>query len=232
MVTKKAKVIMLPTEDKNPVTVPFSLFKGEFYKHLAGGEFRRMLTSESFIPQHLYITTDDEIKEDDWCIHTSHNKSTVIHVKHIEDKGKHIMTECGQNCWGDYCKKIIATTDKSLTYWSDKEIDGFSGDIPLPQPSKAFIEKYCKVGGIDEVLIEYGGTITEFQNFCSNLGFSYDSAFGWYENSNPGHRPNTSTLEEKFNNKLKIDSHNTITIHSIKDSWTREELYLEIEKHL
>ena len=43
-------------------------------------------------------------------------------------------------------------------------------------------------------------------------------------NNNPGHRPNTSTLEEKFNNKLKIDLHNTITIHPIKNSWAREEV--------
>jgi hypothetical protein len=35
---------------------------------------------------------------------------------------------------------VIGTTDESLG---------------LPKPSQAFIEKYCKVGGIDEVLIEY-----------------------------------------------------------------------------
>jgi len=33
-------------------------------------------------------------------------------------------------------REIIATTDPELN---------------LPQPSKAFIEKYCEVGGIDEV---------------------------------------------------------------------------------
>ena len=121
-------------------------------------------------------------------------------------------------------REVLATTDKSLIIYNESDYIKSSPYVKyLPQPSQAFIEKYCKKGGIDEVSVEYGGNTVEFQNFCSDLGFSYDSAFGWYENANPGHRPNTSTLEEKFNNKLKVDSHNTITIHPIKDNWNRKE---------
>lgn len=177
---------------------------------------------------HLYFVNDDEIKEGDWYLSPKNTLSKCIKV------GKNYIAslECGSYMQKS-CKKIIATTDKSLTIKivdrsKSKPIDSGIRDkykkIHLPQPSQAFIEKYCKVGGIDEILVEYGGNIVEFQNFCSDLGFSYDSAFGWYENTNPGHRPNTSTLEERFNNKLKVDSHNTITIHPIKDSWSREEV--------
>jgi hypothetical protein len=64
---KKAQVIMLPTSDTNPVTVPFlKLPSGKrLSKHLAGGEFRKLINYKA-IPQHLYIVTDEPIKEGDY----------------------------------------------------------------------------------------------------------------------------------------------------------------------
>lgn len=69
--------------------------------------------------------------------------------------------------------------------------------INLPQPSKAFIEKYCKLGGIDEVMIEY----EERQEFESADDYTYGCGI-----------------------EPKVNSHNEITIHPIKNSWNREEV--------
>ncbi len=136
------KVHMLPTDKSSIYLHQGKLYNNKVTMHIPDGKQ---------IPQHLYLTSDEEIKEGDWCIHTSHGKSILIQVKYIENKGQHIITECGQNCWGDYCRKIVATTDKVLGFGN-----GYHGWYPLPQIPQQFIEEYCKVGGIDEVLIKYG----------------------------------------------------------------------------
>jgi len=82
-------------------------------------------------------------------------------------------------------REIIATTDPELN---------------LPQPSKAFIEKYCEVGGIDEVDVEYG--------------LFHDGNF----------KEDDETHAFKATRKPRVNSHNEITIHPVKDSWTMEDL--------
>jgi len=141
--------------------------------------------------QHLYITSDDEIKESDWV----YNKVQKTVFKADASFMKLIGNSLSTN------HKIIATTDKSLL--SSNSIPHPRGGNSkqmvgtLPQPSQAFIEKYCKEGDIDEVLVEY-------------------------ERIDTYHK----TLDGSSWGKLipKVDSHNTITIHSIKNSWNREEV--------
>ena len=74
-------------------------------------------------------------------------------------------------------------------------LDGF--DRIYPQPSKSFIEKYCKLGGIDEVMVE----LTEW-----GVGFGHDK----------------NGIELPL--RLKVNSHNEIAIHTIKDNWSRDEV--------
>lgn len=74
-------------------------------------------------------------------------------------------------------------------------------DVPLiPQE---FIENYCEVGGIDEVEIEYGLNYDEHYELIGNPIES------WNEN--------------------KADSNNYVSVHSIKDSWSRQEVEELIE---
>lgn len=79
--------------------------------------------------QHLYITSDDEIKEGDWAISTPSGK--IYQVGNAEYANK------------DKDKKIIASTDEYLR---------------LPQPSKMFIDEfiseYNKGNIIKYVLVE------------------------------------------------------------------------------
>ena len=117
------------------------------------------------IPQYLYILSDEEIKEGDWFI-----KLNQMKLMQCKDKTYTFVNEefLNSNDAKD-CKKIIATTDKSLIRYnpvgnSEKrkccdihcicEING-----KLPQPSQSFIEKYVeeynKGNIITEVLLKY-----------------------------------------------------------------------------
>lgn len=87
--------------------------------------------------------------------------------------------------YSDGDKKIIASTDKSLG---------------LPRPSDKFIQKYCELGGIDSVMIEY-----EYKRS--------KKAFFYLHN------------ELELDSTLKVAPDNTITIKSVKDSWNRAEMF-------
>ena len=61
-----------------------------------------------------------------------------------------------QTWYKEMCKKIIASTDSSLN---------------LPKLSNDFIKKYCEVGGIDEIMIEYETGYTQQQYSEIDLQF-------------------------------------------------------------
>jgi hypothetical protein len=99
-------------------------------------------------------------------------------------------------------RKVIATTDTSLG---------------LPQPSKEFIQAYIKAYNegkpITNVLVEYEG----------------------YECKNGHHMAYQTTCVyphcDEYNYPvLKTNSSNEITIKKVKDSWTREEIIIDIEE--
>ena len=65
-----------------------------------------------FKNQHIYITSDEEIKEGDWFVHSSHGTTTLLKCKSINLK--EVIDNEGKVCWIEYSKKIILTTDKML----------------------------------------------------------------------------------------------------------------------
>jgi len=175
---------MLPTEERTDVLV--NTYKKDELVALDEKEYEEnigKLKERGFEYQHLYFTSDEEIKEEDWYI----DDKNVIRQSITSDKD-HWKTR------PDY-KKIIATTDRSLLKpYTEQTLN----DVAiLPQPSKAFIKKYCELGGIDEVMIEY---------------IKYAEAL------------NGKSLTPHNIYKLKINSHNKITIHPVKDSWSEEEV--------
>lgn len=131
-------------------------------------------------------------------------------MKLIKHKNKnYIKSETGY-------REVLATTDTKLKVIStccegtgyDKRsrcriCDG-TGTQSLPQPSQAFIEKYCKVGGIDEVLVEYETIFLPIDELPSN---------------------------QKHVMILKVNSNNEIIIHPIKNSWSREEVIKLLETY-
>lgn len=132
----EGNVVMLPTEDNGSLSIRKSTGVIKTYtKQL----------SKSYQPQHLYITTDEEIKEGDWYLLGNTPRKSTGNLGKPDSK------------W----LKIIATTDPKLVFNNkfEREIQGVKMEAShhkqLPQIPQSFIEEYCKAGGIDEVLVEY-----------------------------------------------------------------------------
>ena len=127
---------MLPTSKESHITFDkesSSCYSyGLHYLENASGSSNRTKTER----QHLYFTTDDEIKEGDWFVNSDEDP---IVLKCTENTSMGVASSETVYSTG-LSKKIIATTDPKLN---------------LPQPQKSLIEEYCRVGGIDEVDVEY-----------------------------------------------------------------------------
>ncbi|AGO47708.1 hypothetical protein Phi17218_175 [Cellulophaga phage phi17:2_18] len=159
--------------------------------------------------KHLYLTVDEEIKEGDCVLY---NQKEILQVQMVTSESYHFTNgeyEMKTNIF--LLVKIIATTDTSLTkkvmdYSKPDKYDAgnemFKGKPQykkehLPSPSQAFIKKYCELGGIDEVLVEYE---LDDRNM---LPFS----------------------DTNYPAKLKTDSYNTITIKSVEEkTYSKSEL--------
>ena len=145
---KRAKVIMLPTEDNHSKFAKYILdssFGGCIKENELCTTTSTIGWSNIFKPQHLYIISDDEAKENDLYIESDH-------------KG-----------FGFIKYKIIATTDASLKVFIDGNGNKSSHELTksgyiefLPQPSQQFIEKYIeeynKGNIITDILVEYEKT--------------------------------------------------------------------------
>jgi len=165
---------MLPTENYTNSTFGY-IKRGECLHLFTNGEDPYHHLDNLAVPQHLYFTTDEDTKEGDWV--------------YSDER------EYGIFKWDEKCplvvRKIISSTDPKLyTPLGPDDVNIF--DIPFPQPSQSFIEKYCKLGGIDEVDVEY----------------VYHKVWD----------KQTEELLEKYIT-LKVDSNNEITIHAIEEMW-------------
>jgi len=121
---KNCKVVMLPTNEKAQSIIYFDCDS----KLSIGFNIFRTLPD---ISQHLYITSDEEIKENDWS-----------YDRMMQSIGQHNNV---------YSSKIIATTDFKISPNSLQAI--------IPKLSQQFIEKYIeeynKGNVITDVLVEY-----------------------------------------------------------------------------
>lgn len=231
---KECNVVMLPTKDRSEILITNNklLYKGN-----------RMENSD--INQHLYIISDDEIKEGDWCLTP------------IEEGVQYVIKAKGSN-YNKLCKKIIATTDKSLELYTTKGKGVLVTN--LPQPSQSFIKAFVKAGGIDKVLVEYekdipfGNKYVNLSNIknsaviTSNLNFEgikkdfapkYVRCFKTNKTYSTHYRqdlyPGYYDLMEVKDifGKIKTDSHNTITIKEVKEKmYSKTELISKIREAL
>lgn len=156
--------------------------------------------------QHLYIISDEEIREGDWFLVSE----TELHkCLSISTDGKIFSTELDLNdpFGEDYyyfikeeAKKIIATTDKSLTISEiiyPEELIHVLPTVPDDFVVK-FITKYNINNPITEIMVEYEGKSGRILSYGRGI-ISPDI-------------------------HLKVDNNNCITIYPIKESWAREEV--------
>lgn len=135
---QEAQVVILPTEDKTNIFRTNHQFIHYTTNNITGG----------LRYQHLYITSNEEVKKGDWFI---------LDNTHIKEANENTLQICGK----ENCKKIIATTDTKLKVYEAETLvkaSGFSlktDDILLPQIQQSFLEEYCRRGGISEVEVEY-----------------------------------------------------------------------------
>lgn len=136
---KRAKVVMLPTNEKAENCLVERFNRISFQKGYFTQEYLQYNEAKSF---HLYILSDEVINKDDYY----ELDGQIFQMK------RDIWTDIGG-------RKIIATTDKSLVV----EGKALSGDVawrhPFPQPSQSFIQKYIeeynKGNTITDVMVEY-----------------------------------------------------------------------------
>jgi hypothetical protein len=178
---KQADVVMLPTEKAEIGTLmkcTKEMLNNKDYKigDLAINKNWKVSETngnEYWQPQHLYFLSNDEIKEGDWCFDILNN------ITYQYKGGNNIKWNKGLL---EQLKKIIATTDESLG---------------LPRPSNEFLKKFCELGGVDKVLVEYEKE-------------SYTDRFTTTENG----IGNPETWGNRYN--LKVAPDNTITIYPIE----------------
>ncbi len=139
---KRCKVVMLPTKEKAQLTLSPLKTKLRF-----NDEYKL----QDDIYQHLYIISDDEIKEGDWYI-TDNNR--ILQCKEVLMDIVYGKGDYGRNKSG-IKGKIITTTGSSLIITIYEKGSWRN----LPQPSQSFIEKYVesynKGQQIVDVMVEY-----------------------------------------------------------------------------
>ncbi len=128
---KTHKIIMLPTEDATFLVDGAT--DGIFY--ITEGPDKSKLKGDTNV--HLYILSDDEIKEGDWKYHEK-----IGYVWKHQREGKGLPEEL-KSVVSTGTKKVIATTDPNLT-----KVDEVSGDnvwtSPIPQVPQSLVEYYAK----------------------------------------------------------------------------------------
>jgi hypothetical protein len=200
---KLAQVVMLSTNEKAKIgDIVMSKFDDiHILTKNDGKEYAKTVTS-----QHLYILSDEEIKEGDWFVGFADGSIKPFVMKADESTVEINNWQLNKKGYSSN-KKIIATTDRSLKVFihTTMAIDMDDCYESLPQPSQSFIEKfveeYNKGNVITEVMVEY-------------------ESIGAYANP-------------KYNSdyQLKINSDNTINIINSKERWSREEVVELLYKH-
>ena len=207
---KQVKVVMLPTEKATNI--------GK-YQDTGNLVYNNSNDIPRGIFQHLYFLSNEGIKEGDWyidrlgivqqCESIRDNPLTgpQSSIGSVGGKGFDKWSTQYQN--RDYkdldnCFKIVATTDESLslicTCGAIKKVPtglciecGKFINTSIPRPSNEFLKKYCELGGIDEVLVEYIEYVNKIGSCSSGEG-----------------------VVNGTNQYIKVAPDNTISIYPIK----------------
>jgi hypothetical protein len=139
---------MLPTEKASHIFYNISYNNGKVIdKSLFYDDIRKNKGNYYGVqikPQHLYGLSDEKPKENDWC----YDKflGLLFQFKTGEANIDYIKK---------YIKKVIWTTDDSIFPVCDDKCAKHECVCTYPRPSKEFLKKFCELGGIDKVLVEY-----------------------------------------------------------------------------
>jgi hypothetical protein len=173
---QECDVVMLPTNKES------NLFIGDLSSQL---HYNYSIEKGKSINQHLYILSNEEIKEDDWYI----NNGVLFKADTKFDEGNNPNINNNN-------KKVIATTDSSLT----KEMYCVSSgkyQEPLPQIPQQFIEHYISEYNNGNVITK---VLVEVEEAVVNTKFNihlneHENIIEWFIVINPNNE--ISILTEK-----------------------------------
>lgn len=194
----KHELVMIPSKNK----AMFFFKKDE--NILCAWDQERIPSSPDWnVNQHLYILSDEEVKEGDWFLHVDStlppNKITKHMLQLIKD-GVAILN----------IKKIIATTDKSLI--NIKRPLVVTRELPHIPDSfiNIFIDEYNKQNIIKQVLVEY----VKKYHCCACGHNQYDD------------QDCNICLSSKVTEctQLVVNTYNNIVVKPVKTNWNKEEV--------
>lgn len=193
---KKCKVVMLDTKDST--VLAFNFKSNELFIPIFNS-----LNHKECTYKHLYILSDDEIKEGDYVYDGKYNLPNIDHEVYKWSYENWIESPDFEDM---KCYKIIASTDETLD---------------LPRPSKSFLQKYCDSDGkIEFVNIECE---VDYNKDCKLEKFG--SKINIYSKCNQFKKNDLDCTDCKMAfYKLKVAKDNTITIHPLKNLYKREEV--------
>ena len=203
---KRAKIIMLPTKNNTENVLKGYNDNSLLFKYAK--EYKSIPAECDYVSfYHLYIISDDEIKEGDWVLTNLHKKIEQV-----------LNNKTSLFYYQQRAKKIIATTDISLKIDNPHYDIGLLAYISLPQPSQQFITKYIEEYNKNQVIIDI---LIKYELYCNT---------GSYPNIKKDcNCPCTNTIN--CGTTLKINQDNTINIQLPKDNWSREEVINLIKKY-
>lgn len=191
---KKTEVVMLPTNQK--ANLLLGLCPSGKLIHYGNVD---IINTEDTQKQHLYFLSDTEPTAYTWCMERkfvmdNNRNMNTVYIKPVYLSKENLVHP-------EFYKRIIATTDSSLTIERKYQGAKTSWFAPLPEPSQLFLEKFA-------LAYNRGNIIT-------------DVLVGYWLDKNG---------MEYFNN-LKIGDKNSISIRRMKENWTRRELVPLFKKH-
>ena len=105
--------------------------------------------------EYVYITSDEEIKEGDWCLDKFNQRWKLEDKKLIAFDSKGIKRFSTDNILGHECKKIILTTDQDLIKDGVQAIDDEFLEWFVNNPSCEEVEVYKSGGHYDGAMEFY-----------------------------------------------------------------------------
>ncbi len=156
--------------------------------------------------QHLYFTSDENIEEGDCVFSKLYGLGKVVSDKWADHKAIAPMLVQFKDIAVRYGKDGSYKDDGNKIYLNDcyKIVASSDESLNLPQIPQSFIKQYVEAGGsIDEIMVEQ---------------YYYAEAL------------NGSSLIPHKVYKFRTDSNNCVIIHTVKDSWSREEVETLVAK--
>lgn len=198
MTLKSTQVVMLSTNQKAALTLGISGVLHLGHSHPENNQYKN---------QHLYFLSDEKIEKGDWFYAGEGS---------IPEQATKIDGRLVNGLLKEFCKKIITTTDKSLTIGVN-QCDGCNAGLPL-------------VGNIHKDEQFFGIACTRHRYLKSLPEPSPDFIKAYVEAYNKGNVI-TRVNVEYDGEQLKLNSKNEISIHKVKDSWNFEEVKSLIHKY-